>query len=331
MKTITLINWIIIGIYAVYAIFIYIDTNKPGMDAAGRGMAMGFLLIGLIYLALLIGLNLINVKWVRILVLLLGGIPIILFGFRIIADQQTQTRYAKQAKDYSQFKDPHLNEMKQAIAQNDFDGLSELISKDKSLINQVGSANQRTILDLALDNAFRSENPNAIPMVHLVLENGADPNIFHPKSYAPLAKYGLYCDVSIFEGLLKSGADPNVLGEHLIPFVYKLIESGRDDIYSKMELLLKHGLDANLSMGDGQPYQLNYSPLVWSAHHEQWKVCDLLIDHGADMDFQPKGPDGRTFWFILKEKDNEYKESGTSNEEFEKLLTSEAIKNQLGG
>lgn len=331
MNTITLINWIIITIYAIYGLFVYFSSHNGGIDAAGRGLAKGYLLLGLVYLVVLIGLNLINVKWVRMLVLVLGGLPLIYFPLQAIADQLRFKQLDKQGKERSKFQDPHLQALSVAIQNNQLQVLEKLLQADNSSINHIGTTNRKTLLDIAVRNAWVSEEEDAQAMVYLLLRHGADPNVFHPDTYgtyAPLAAYGVYIDVPVFEALLKAGAAPDATGENSIPIVYTLIERGAEDAYDKVALLLAHGLDANLPLGDEQPYQLNYSPLVWAAHYEQWAICDLLLEHGADINFQPPGPDGRTFWLILEKKGEEYQQSGSIPVAYEELLSNEQIKNQ---
>lgn len=327
MKTITVINWMIIGIYCVLAMVIYLDANRSGIDAAGKGMAIGFLLVGLIYLVVLIGLNFIDVPWVRILVLLLGGLPLLVYASRALSSWQTQATYARVGQEHAKFKEPHLNAMMRAMGDYDVQEMETLLAKDNSRINQIGETNQRTILGIAIENASFLDTPEAREIVHLVVQNGGDPNVYHPSRYAPLARYGVYSDSSIFRVLLEAGADPNVLGEHAIPLLYTLIERGRDDVFAKVELLLKYGLDPNLPFGTDQPYQLNYSPVVWAAHYEQWAVCNLLINNGADVNFQPGGPDGKTFWLILEEKGNNYRAAGNLPADYQHLLSNEILIN----
>ena len=333
MSTITLINWIIIAIYGIYGLFAYFGSNSSGMDAAGRGLAMGYLLVGFIYLAVLIGLNLINVKWVRILVFVLGGLPLIYFPLQTIAYKLKFKQLDKQGKELSKFQDTHLQAMMVAIQNNQLQEFNKLLEADHSQINRIGETNRKTLLDIAVRSAWVSEHEDATAMVHLLLNNGADPNVFHPDtygSYAPLAAYGAYINISIFEALLDAGADPSATGENSVPILYTLIQGGREDTYEKVALLLAHGLDANLPLGDEQPYQLNYSPLVWAAHYEQWAICNLLLAHGSDINFQPPGPDGRTFWFILEEKGKEYQQSGSIPAEYEALLLNKQVKNREG-
>ncbi len=329
MKTISQINWIIIAIYSIYAIIIYIDSNRSGMDAAGRGMAMGFLIVGIFYLFILIVLNLINYKWVKILVLIMGGLPLCYFVTQSILTYQTHKKYDKLRKDNSKFKDSHLNDIMGAILRNDLDHVKRLISKNSSLINHIGENNRKTILDIAVRNSWMRENQTANDIVLAILEKGADPNIFHPDSYgtyAPLAAYGQYLDISIFESLLKAGANPFAIGEQSTPLIYTLIENDRNDSFQKVKLLLEYGLDPNIPLGDDQPYKLNYSPLIWAANSEKWAICELLINSGANINFEPKGPDGRSFKFILDGKSKDYQQAGVTPDSYASLMSNEKIK-----
>ena len=70
------VNWILIGIYLIYCVSQLLFSNWSGMDAAGRGMGKGFLMIYFCYVIVLAGLNLINAEWVSILVLVLAVIPV---------------------------------------------------------------------------------------------------------------------------------------------------------------------------------------------------------------------------------------------------------------
>ena len=315
----------------MYAIFIYLDTNRSGIDPAGKGMAMGFLFIGLVYLALLIGLNFININWVRILVLILAGVPLLILISGAIDSWQTHKKFDKQKEEYSKFQDPHLNAMVKAMQDNDLIKMRELLVKDNSQLNKVGVNNRQSILGIALRKSWVDDRPEASDFVSLILENGADPNIFHPDTYGtytPLAQYGKYAKVSVFKALLDAGANPNALEEHSVPLVYVLMKGNRDDLFEKVKLLLEYGLDPNIPLGNDQPYKLNFSPLIQAAVKKQWSICNLLIDYGADVDFQPASSDGRTFWFLLDESSKEYQESGDIPADFEQLLSNDKIKSR---
>lgn len=84
MKTITLVNWIIIGIYGLSLLYLLATTNNPNNDAAGRGMISGFIVLLLIFGAILIGLNLYNSQTTRIIALVIGGLPIVFMAIFLI-------------------------------------------------------------------------------------------------------------------------------------------------------------------------------------------------------------------------------------------------------
>ena len=71
------INWILIAAYTLICIGLTIETATMQTDAAGRGMAYGFLMIGYFYVGIAALLNLIRVQWVRYLVLVLCVVPVL--------------------------------------------------------------------------------------------------------------------------------------------------------------------------------------------------------------------------------------------------------------
>ncbi|MDX1408869.1 MAG: hypothetical protein R3330_12065, partial [Saprospiraceae bacterium] len=76
--TVQQFNWILIGIYFLFCMAQLLFSNWGSMDAAGRGMAKGFLMIYFVYVLVLAGLNLINAKWMHVIVLGLCAIPVFL-------------------------------------------------------------------------------------------------------------------------------------------------------------------------------------------------------------------------------------------------------------
>ena len=76
LKRINLINWILIGVYAVICIVMVIGVQRSTTDAAGKGMAMGFAMVYGIYVVLLALLNLIPARWMKYVVLVMAVIPV---------------------------------------------------------------------------------------------------------------------------------------------------------------------------------------------------------------------------------------------------------------
>ena len=71
------INWIIISLYLVFCLWQLLFSSWSTMDAAGRGMAQGFLMIYTFYVLVLAGLNLIRAKWMSYVVLVLCLLPLL--------------------------------------------------------------------------------------------------------------------------------------------------------------------------------------------------------------------------------------------------------------
>lgn len=102
MKTITIINWILIGLYGALLVFTFININRPGNDAAGRGMESGFIVVGIILLAGLVGLNLMPYRASKITALVVAGLPILLILFNLISDYVVSTQRQNQENDEPQ-------------------------------------------------------------------------------------------------------------------------------------------------------------------------------------------------------------------------------------
>ncbi len=79
--TVQQVNWILIGIYFLFCVAQLLFSNWGSMDAAGRGMAKGFLMIYFVVVLVLAGLNLIKAQWMGIVVLVLCMLPV---GFVIL-------------------------------------------------------------------------------------------------------------------------------------------------------------------------------------------------------------------------------------------------------
>lgn len=103
MKIITTANWVLIGLYGVALIFTIVNLNRSGNDAAGRGMELGLIFIGLILVAGLVWLNLRSSKAAKITALVVAGLPLLLILFNLLSDQWVS--YQQQKRDNEQVTD----------------------------------------------------------------------------------------------------------------------------------------------------------------------------------------------------------------------------------
>ncbi len=325
MRTLTIINWVLILCYLVFIIINYVQTNKSGIDPAGHSMAMGFLAIIVGFTLVLIILNLIPFKWVKIVGLAVGSIPILFFIVNAIKYKSDEAYFAERAEQNKvafTFNDPHLNAMAEAMRAGDPVELKRLLEEDDSKINQVGTSGMFNLLDIAVQTTTTIAEPENTEMVNLLIQHKADPNLSHAASDGPLVKYALTCPTTVFEVLLKAGANPNAKNYQNTPILYTLAEYNPDKNYEKIKLLLEHGADPNSKMGDTK-WQLNFSPLVFAASNKAWKVCNLLVNHGADPNFIP--PSGHDFWNHFETSGKEYTQNGELPENYLKLKENEKL------
>lgn len=83
MKIITTANWILVSLYGMLLMYTLINLNRSGNDAAGRGMELGFMVIGALLLAGLVWLNLRPWPTPKIIALLLAGLPLLLILYNL--------------------------------------------------------------------------------------------------------------------------------------------------------------------------------------------------------------------------------------------------------
>jgi ankyrin repeat protein len=303
MKTLMYVNWGFFVLYLIYLIFAWISTNSSGMDAAGRGMAKGFAVIGFVAVIVLGLLNLIDLKIIRFIVLILFLVPI-LFALRngfLMVKRNTINKKGFAHAQY--FTDPHLKKIVVAADKFDLDEMNRLLDEDDSKINVLGK-NQETLLGIVARNASYNFSENGLPMVKMLLDRGADPNINAPEKGTILAEVAMNSSFELFKLLLDSGADPNGKDEHGVALLYKLVKDEYRVDLQKLELLLRdYHADPNAVFGQ-EGWTLNFSALLFAASAHQWEACKMLIEYGANTDFKP--PSEMDFWFYLKNAEEEY-------------------------
>jgi hypothetical protein len=100
MKIITTANWILIGLYGVLLIYTIFNLNRSGNDAAGRGMELGFIVIGAILLAGMVWLNLRPWRTAKIIALVVAGLPLLMILFNLASNYWVS--YQQQKRDDEQ-------------------------------------------------------------------------------------------------------------------------------------------------------------------------------------------------------------------------------------
>ncbi|RRB04429.1 ankyrin repeat domain-containing protein [Larkinella rosea] len=290
MKAVTISNWVLISIYVLLVIYTLMTVNRSGNDAAGRGMELGFAVLGAFLLASLIVLNIIPYKASKITALVILSLPFaisLIGGIRHFLALQKQRRDAVAAENGSfYFEDKERQRMAAAIAAGDVAQLKALLQKPQPLLNESGYQST-TLLSFAATRTFDNDNPEPIlACMELLVQHGA--TVQGPDSaYAPV--HFMTCpagSAALLAWFLQKGADPNVRPADASPILFEVMKYG-DEQREKVQLLLDHGADPNaLAASNGYHVGALYSPLLFAAHQELWDVCQLLLERGADPSYQ---------------------------------------------
>ncbi len=164
------------------------------------------------------------------------------------------------------------------IEQRDIPALEKFIKNNNYLINYYVTE-QGTPLDVAIGS-------NAGDVAKLLLENGADPNLFrHETGYSPPLLRACYMhdlDISVIEKLLEHGA--NVNAGHLSSgglTETPLMAACYMGKLKLIECLLKHHADANVNIDGVTALELTIESEHYKNKAERLAVIKLLLLHGA--------------------------------------------------
>ncbi|UFH53669.1 hypothetical protein [Spirosoma sp. KNUC1025] len=148
MKTLTTLNWTIIGLYGILAIYLLIVSNGPNSDPAGKGMMGGLVLILLIFAGLLVFLNLRESRTAIISAAVLGGLPLLLVGTNLIHEGIVTARNEKELSDQEVNHEPYYT-ANTSVADSDSAAATQTVldflqwyKTNLSLISQINLVNQ---------------------------------------------------------------------------------------------------------------------------------------------------------------------------------------------
>jgi ankyrin repeat protein len=133
-----------------------------------------------------------------------------------------------------------------------------------------------TGFDMPLGCAVRMRS---LEMVRILLQRGANPNIYPDDNMTALFQAAQNGDFEIIHLLLQHGADPNI---HPYRGGTALCLAARDGNLEIIHLLLQHGADPNI-----HPYR-GGTALCWAAARKKnLEIVNVLLQHGADPNFCP--------------------------------------------
>ncbi|GAB3914247.1 hypothetical protein GCM10028803_59340 [Larkinella knui] len=316
MKIIALVNGSLIGCYAVLIVYLALTLNQSGTDAAGRGLAVGYLFVGAILLVAVLGLNLLPFPVTKITVLVALLVPLVL-GLRELAGNFYVTQRAG-AEDQGRwdgsyyFKDPDQRRIAEAIAANAIPQLKTLLTEPQPRLNESGEEHT-TLLDFAAMRAAGMYNePFSVEALALLLAKGATfetADSLHTATHVRVARQS---PAALLGWFLKQGANPNAKHRQNqdLPILFVVLDDPKERL-EKVKLLLDYGADPNASypLAD-YGWLAGHSALLAAARQDLWEVCQALLEHGADPAIA--GPQNLDFRKLMAQREVMYAEAGTT-------------------
>lgn len=317
MKSLLYINWSILAVYLLYFVYMNFSADSSGMDAAGRGMAKGFAFVGIIAVIVLALLNLINVKFVRYLILVLCCIPVLMTARQITREWRIKKQVRKGLQSEQYFDTPALKALAKAIDNNNLIEFQSLLQSEKPNVNTSGTGNI-SLIGIAVNKANYMRDSSSLGIVRSLLEYGADPELETAGRSSILAEIAAYCPFEIFSLLLQHGADPNGKDKNGVAVLYKLVKDQYTIDNRKVKMLLEdYQADSNIAFGE-EGWTLNFSVLLFAASARHWELCKMLIDHGADTKFKP--PSGLDYRAYLESAMEDYRSQDSIPKNFTELF-----------
>ncbi|GAB3924647.1 ankyrin repeat domain-containing protein [Larkinella terrae] len=327
MKIIGLTNWALIGGYAVLMAYSALTLNQSGTDAAGRGMAAGYLFVGAILLVVVLGLNLLPYQLTKIAVLFALLLPLV-FGIREAATNFYFTQRSEKEDEGRwdgsyYFSDPDQLRIAEAIAANDMPKLQALLAKPR-LLNESGK-DHTTLLDFAaLRTAGMYNSPFSVEALELLMAHGATIETADSLRTPTHVLVARQSPAALLEWFLKKGADANAkhLQNQNLPVLFVVMDYPTDRL-EKVKLLLEHGADPNVIYPTADyGWLAGHSALLAAARQELWDVCQVLLEHGADSTVV--GPQQLVFGEFIAKREKIYAEAGSAPATFIALQKSMA-------
>jgi hypothetical protein len=283
MKTLKLINWILLAIYGLFILLAFLQGNK-GSDAAGRGMANAFLMIGAIFFIILLLLNFGTSKFFIYLTLIVGFSPIGYLVYTNILSQVRKLQYVQMQENMDDgtyyFDDEPYQKLAASIKIENIAELRKLTATKQLDLNRLSKSNE-SMLEVACNQVIQHQTDIRLQIVNILLEAGADPNVSTTQTPSILAKTAGNAPTALLRLLLEHGANPNAKDYMDTPVLYKLIGYGTvktEDI----ELALQHGADPDIYW---KPFG---TPLIRAAGAGYWEICNLLLNYKADVNYEPE-------------------------------------------
>ena len=283
-----------VGFFALDAVLVItaIVSRNMGDDAAGRGVALTFGLVGLAFvLAGGAGLYFSSRahSWPGAIGSIIPlAVPFMLFFGADVESYVRKIRSGFDSRKEGRYPEPAQRELGKAITAGDFEAMRKILAPHPNL-NGHDAAGYDLLSYAVMETRLTrtdEENLRHVEGVRLLLDAGMDPNQSKDSdgssTFGGLAYYlsqptpaGYVADTAateVFRLFLDHGANPNVLREHqpLIFSEWRNLDS--------LRALLDHGADINMRDEAGD------TPLLYYLWNGRWDAALLLLERGADID-----------------------------------------------
>ena len=163
-------------------------------------------------------------------------------------------------------------------ARNGQTDLVNLLTNSGANINAI-TKDGWTALVHAIDNKH-------VETAHLLLERGADPNLIEDDCSPAVSLAAGHGFADLVQAILDRGGDVNALNNWGHNALCNAVVKNQTEV---LKLLLKRGLDANaICPGAGE-----WPPLYVAAENDAVESAEILLDYGADINFNV-GENGAT-------------------------------------